>query len=366
MALDDGTLGRHLRALRDAGIDGAPVTQGALARALGISPPLLSSWETGKAMPPVERLVAVARFFASPRSLSGGHSRLIDPGDLTDAERDRSEELQRDLLGLRAAAGAGPQVPEPPLNQVSDELRTLSPWEGLWHFPDHAPITMVCARLPKELRVNETYSAPESPDFVELYSYSDLDALMELYGHVYAANPGVTVRRRLADELVADDLTNHLVLLGGVDWNVMTRRVMEALNLPVTQDRREDDDPDAGLFRVVDDTGVERVFRSVVDGEGPGRRLTMDVAQFCRAPNPFNRKRTVTICNGNFGRGTYAAVRVLTDPRFRDRNRSYLDQRYGPDDAYSILARVEIVDGNVLTPDWTVAGTVLHEWPNRG
>ena len=365
MALDDGALGRQLRGLRETGIDGAPVTQRVLARALGVSTPLISSWETGKATPSVDRLDAIARFYATSRSLAGGHPRLIDSGTLTEAERQRFELLQHDLLALRAVA-AGPPVPESPLNVIPDELRTGSPWEGFWHFPDRAPITLVCARLPTELRASEAYSSPESPDYAELYSYSDLDALMELYGHVYAANPGVAVTRRLADELAVEDLTSHLVLLGGVDWNVMTRRVMEALNLPVRQDKRADHDPDAGLFRVVGEDGTERVFRSTVEGDGPGRRLTMDVAQFCRAPNPFNRKRTVTICNGNFGQGTYAAVRVLTDPRFRDRNGTYLEQRYGPDDAYSILARVEIVDGKVLTPDWTVDGAVLHEWSNRG
>ena len=364
MALDDSPLGRRLRVLREAGLDGTAVTQLLLSRALGVSPPLISSWETGKATPSTDRITSVARFFASARSLVDGHPRLVEPDEFTDAERARYESLHRELLGLRAVAG-GPAVPEPPVDVLTDELRTRSPWEGLWHFPDRAPITLVCARLPAELRVSEQYSSPESPDYAELYSYSDLDALMELYGHVYAANPGVAVSRRLADELAVEDLTNHLVLLGGVDWNDMTRRVMDALNLPVTQDRREDDDPDAGSFRVAGEDGVERVFRSVLEGDGPHRRLTADVAQFCRAPNPFNRMRTVTICNGNFGRGTYAAVRVLTDPRFRDRNRTYLE-RYGPDDTYSILARVEIVDGNVITPDWTVDGTVLHEWSKRG
>lgn len=172
-----------------------------------------------------------------------------------------------------------------------DELRTRSPWEGLWHFPDRSPITLVCARLPAELRVNEAYSSPDSPDCVELYSYSDLDALMELYGHVYAANPGVAVNHRLADELAAEDLTNHLVLLGGVDWNDMTRRVMSALNLPVTQDRREDDDPDIGSFRVVGEDGRPRVFRSTLEGSAPNWRLTVDVAQFC-TDNPVGRHPT--------------------------------------------------------------------------
>lgn len=49
---------------------------------------------------------------------------------------------------------------------------------------------------------------------------------------------------------------------------------------------------------------------------------------FLRAPNPFNQKRTVTLCNGLFGQGVLGAVRALTDERFRDRNANYLAERF--------------------------------------
>jgi len=355
VGLEGETLAERLKRLRTDGFAEVPVKQKAIAAVLGVSVPLISSWENGNAVPSEDRLRVYARFFASPRSVVSGHPVLLEVDDLTAEERNRFEYLQRELTALHPAGA------QPVATPISDDLVTRSPWQGMWHFVDRSPITLVCARLPAELRASEAYSSPESPDYVELYSYSDLDALMELYGHVYAANPGVMVNRKLADELTQDDVTNHLVLLGGVDWNPVTRRVMKALDLPVTQDRRDGDDPDVGSFRV---KGQQDVFRSILEVEGAHQRLTEDVAQFCRAPNPFNRKRSVTICNGNYGRGTYAAVRTLTDPRFRDRNRAYIEQRYSPDDAYSILARASIVGGEVITPDWTLDGTVLHEWSN--
>jgi len=288
------------------------------------------------------------------RSFRNGQPRLLPVRELDEHERRRYAELLGELTMLRPARSLPEQRPP--------DLELRSPWEGMWHFPDGSPVTLVCARLPAELRASEVYTSPESPDYVELYSYSDLDSLMELYGHVYAANPGVSVNRRLADELTQEDVTNHLVLLGGVDWNPMTRRVMKALDLPVTQAGRGDDELDARSFCVPGENHRPRVFRSTMEGDPPNQRLTEDVAQFCRGPNPFNRKRTVTICNGNYGRGTYAAVRTLTDPRFRDRNRAYIEARYSPEDTYSILARASIVAGEVITPDWTLDGTVLHEW----
>jgi len=77
-------------------------------------------------------------------------------------------------------------------------------------------------------------------------------------------------------------------------------------------------------------------------------------------------KRSVTICNGLFGRGTYGAVRALTDARFRDRNETYLRKRFPDQRSYSVLARVLIVNGETVTPDWSEPENRLHEWPEPG
>jgi hypothetical protein len=90
--------------------------------------------------------------------------------------------------------------------------------------------------------------------------------------------------------------------------------------------------------------------------------LREDVALFARAVSPFNWKRHVTICNGMYGRGTYGAVRALTDERFRDRNTQYLRETFGDSDAFCILSRVTVQNGRALTPDWTLPETRLFEW----
>ena len=90
--------------------------------------------------------------------------------------------------------------------------------------------------------------------------------------------------------------------------------------------------------------------------------LREDVALFARAVSPFNQRRFVTICNGMYGRGTYGAVRALTDERFRDRNAEYLRETFGDSDAFCILSRVTVENGRALTPDWTMPETRLFEW----
>ena len=108
----------------------------------------------------------------------------------------------------------------------------------------------------------------------------------------------------------------------------------------------------------VTDHGTRRYSPVVQDGV-----LVEDVAHFYRGANPFNAARTVTICNGMYGRGTYGAVRALTDAKFRERNDDYVRAQLDLHAAFSLLMRVQVVAGEVLTPDWTVAETRLHEWP---
>src|SRR5689334_24521253 len=99
-------MARRLRALRLEEWPGVTVTQPQLAAALGVSPPLISAWENEDkpTLVPTSRLVAVARFFASPRSLNGKRARLLDDRDMTSDERVRRDQLQAELMALHDAA----------------------------------------------------------------------------------------------------------------------------------------------------------------------------------------------------------------------------------------------------------------------
>jgi transcriptional regulator with XRE-family HTH domain len=354
----DVALGRRLRELRERHWPGVHLTQAQLARALSIgrpvSAPAISSWESQTKIPPASRIEAYARFFATRRSIAEGLVLFAD-ADLTVDERRLRMALLDELAELRAAALGDGRVPEPdPLEQA--------PADDFWRFPDRRPVTIVCGMLPPDLRVRMPYADPTDPDYVEAYTYADVDALMELYGHLRAVNPiNNNVRILRADRLSRDDYTTHLVLLGGVDVNAATEDVLHRLDLPVSQLAREDEGAIGG-FEVSRDVGPLTLSPRLSDSRR-GRVLLEDVAHFFRAPNPFNTRRTVTICNGMFGRGTYGAVRALTDQRFRKRNEDFVTARFDPDSGFSILMRVQIVNGEVLTPDWTLAETRLHEWP---
>jgi hypothetical protein len=340
-------LARRLKALREAHWPDVGLTQGQLAQALNpvkpLSISLISSWENADkpVRPPVRRLETYASLFATRRSVDGVAVRVLPLEELTDEERNRRAELLTELLWLRH----GDAVADPPAADV-------------WTFPENEDVTIVCAPFPEKYRRNLTYADPQSADFVSLYTYADPDALIELFGHIRARNPENQVSFHISDELTTDDYTTHLVLLGGVDWNTVTRDVIERVDLPVEQVAREDD-AEHGGFRV-GRTGRSKLFEPRLDAAG---HLLEDVAHFYRGVSPFNRKRTVTVCNGMYGRGTLGAVRALTDVKFRDRNGDYVRKRFGGVESFSVISRVLVVDGKGMTPDWTVPGNRLHEWP---
>jgi hypothetical protein len=326
--------------------------------ALGVSVPSVSAWESERnpQPPPANRLDDYARFFATRRTVVAGKARLLDDADLTPEEQVRREELREELARLREAIDAPPARGLAPAGRAHGPAAPPTPLV----FADGAPITIVCAPLPDYFQDRMPYGDPDEPDYVESYTYADLDGLIELHGHVRAMNPESQVRIRRASNMRPDDLTTHLLLLGGVDWNELTRDLLAAISVPVTQIAR-DDDP-VGAFEV--GAGGDKIaFRPHLEPHGAKQRLISDVAHLFRGPSPLNWKRTVTIFNGMFGRGTYGAVRMLTDARFRDRNADYLRARF-PGDTYSVLARVQIVMREVVTPDLTVPETRLHEWPD--
>jgi transcriptional regulator with XRE-family HTH domain len=381
-------LAQRLRALREERWPGRKITQSQLAHALGgskpLSVPLISSWEsqTNPRIPPLARLEGYAALFATARSFEGDEPRLLSPRDMSDEEQQVMTELKQELTHLRNDALRS-VAPATGTGQASEIEESLS--VGPWRFEDGNRVTIVCAQWPQHMLDRMPYTDVDDPDYIELLTYSELDALFELHGHLRAANPANQVNLRIAGKLTSDDYTSHLISLGGVDWNTATSTALQRLPLPVQQ--IADWSSPGGQFFEVEENGKTVRHRPVLEkvstrakphvAESPGARgevgadsaaddkeiLREDVALFARAVSPFNRKRTVTICNGMYGRGTYGVVRALTDAAFRDRNADYLRSRFSGNEAYCILTRVPVVEGATLTPDWTSGDYSLFEWP---
>ncbi|GAA0466535.1 hypothetical protein Aca07nite_76860 [Actinoplanes capillaceus] len=341
-------LAQRLRDLRKSWWPDVSVTQGELAAALSERKPasiqLISSWERlgNPTPPPEDRLNAIVTFFCTRRSIALQPYRLIPEQELTAEEAADREALATELFALRAAA-AGDGSPETARQSIVGR--------GPWHYKV-GPVVIVCADPG-----NEDPSVPIDPDRSKLSRLADLDSLFELHGHLRAVNPDLDIRYVSARDMAEDDWTAHLVLLGGIDWNDATNDAMRLTAVPVSQ-HSDDHDPSRGCFRVTNGDEFVPEFAK----RGGSRALVQDVGHFFRAPNPMNRERTITVCNGMYGSGVYGAVRTLTHDVFREKNGDYLAQRF-TGDTFSLLFRVQVLNGVAATPDWTAPGTVLHTWP---
>lgn len=364
-------LARRLRALREEHWPRMKITQPQLAQALGDGRPLstasISSWEnqTRPVTPPLHRLHAYAALFATPRSVGQGGLRIIRSQDMTPEERVTQEELRKELLDLRSRAltiaySAGDPGQEGLSASARPDLPRSSLSSGPWFFPDGGKITIVCPQWPPDMLAEIPYAQVDDPDYIELLTYSELDSLLMSYGHLRAANPASQVEYFRSGLLPPENYSSHLVSLGGADLNVVTASLLRRLSLPVRQvaDWKEE----GGQFFEVDDHPGATQHRPVLEKSGDRKVLLEDVALFARAVNPFNRARTVTICSGMYGRGTYGVVRGLTDPDFRERNSMYLESRLGDNPSYCLVVRVTVDNNKTITPDWTDERTRLFEW----
>ncbi|PXY26914.1 helix-turn-helix domain-containing protein [Prauserella muralis] len=326
-------LSRRLRQLR---LD-RRLTQPALAGALGVAVSSVSSWENGAKVPPPARLADYAAFFATPRT--AGTARLIGVADLTEDERLEYHRLKNELERLHGVQGTGAGEPQ----------------SGFWHFPDDGPVRILCGKLPRDDRA--PFASGTNHNYMALSAYADLDSMVELFGHVRAANPGADVGYELAPRLESDDLQAHLVVLGSAAINQSVWLLAQQLELPV----RQVEDPDVGDGEVFELTGdARRRFRPQFGADG---RLLEDVGLLARVPNPHNVSRTLTICSGVFTRGVYGAVRTLTDDNARGHNFEYVQAHFASTTNFGLLIRVPVLDHATPTPDLRSPHTRLQEWP---
>lgn len=319
-------LAARLRELRQE----TGATQKDVADALGLGVSSISAYEKGALLPP-RRLEDYATFLTVRRS-RGDRPVLAPAAELTDNERSDRAVLLRELRSL-----------------LTQDAAT-----DLWTFPAGEPIVILCGRLDN---MTHPYSTVRDPNFTDSLTFADLDALIELHGHIRMRNPDSLVRFFRADRVTAaDTIASHIVVLGGPGLNEGLLQMLDGTALPMSQEEH----PDVTNGEVFYVAGKEPELPQFAGRGSP--RLTGDVGLFARATHPYDSARTLTWCSGIYSRGVLGAVQLLTDKHQRDRNGTYLADRFAPATQFAILARVPVVFGAALTPDLHNDDVRLYEW----
>jgi transcriptional regulator with XRE-family HTH domain len=360
-----GSLGRRLKELREQ----AGLTQREVGERLRperpLSPAQVSAWEAGKSLPVLHWALAYAE---------------VLPPLLGSTAEESVGRLKAELTELREAELAAQ-------SEASDRpgARPSEPSNGLgtfWRFPDSLPIRIIGTAMSDPVLAGHDYASRWHPNYIESLRNADMDATIELFGHLRAANPASDVRFLTTETIQRDDLTGHVILLGGADALGATPSALlwylRRLKLPVRTQLLEEGDEEYDFEFVVrvDEHGVpdsqgspgetyRPTFvpdRSTSDEArlvvGGYPQLEYDLGLLARQPNPMNLAATVTLCAGLFSRGTYGVVRALTDAKLREANERYLQEAFHGGQFW-MLVRVPVFQGprgsETVAPDFTRA-----------
>ncbi|HEV7657947.1 MAG TPA: helix-turn-helix domain-containing protein [Mycobacteriales bacterium] len=341
MSQPSATLGALLRQLRL----GVGATQKDVADALKVGETSISQYESGRSAVPDARLRDFATFVVL--SESGHTGGLVPDGQLTELQRTTRAEMLSRLREARRPSTGQPR-PEP---AGAEE----PPAADLWTFDPGEPITIVVGQLQN---MTHPYANTRDPNYTEVMAHADMDALIELYGHLRMRNPdNDEIRFVRSDRFIeADQMSSHVVVIGGPGLNPTLEQIFDRTDLPVSQEEHADV-KDGEVFYVQNEEPELPIFT----GRGT-LRLTSDVCLFARLTNPFNTARTLTWCSGVYTRGTLGSVRLLTDIALRDENSSYLAHRFTDAKQFAIMVKVPVVSGRALTPDLYNEEARLYEW----
>jgi hypothetical protein len=207
------------------------------------------------------------------------------------------------------------------------------------------------------MRETGSLARPDDPNYTELLSYADLDALIELYGHIRAENPTMKVSYELSSKVASEDMSGHVVIIGGIAWNDKTRRLSEMASLPIRQ--IEDPQVSTGEIFTIERNGLPEKFLPRWEEDAV---LVEDVGLIARTPNPLNSNRSLTICNGIHSRGVLGAVRALADAQLGESNEKYISEELADPNDFAILMRVAVMSGQAMTPDFYANDCVLYQW----
>jgi hypothetical protein len=228
--------------------------------------------------------------------------------------------------------------------------------QSMWHFPDGAAITLVAYRLADPFRPQ--FADPNDPNYTRYAGLADLDALIDIYGMVKAYNPDSPITIEAAQDLGPKEIATHVVLVGGLAWQAVTRWFHRIFPIPIDPG----DTYDRGAIVVHETGNVEREFRHSFDENG---ELLEDVGYFARGPNPKAPRRTLTVCGGVTSRGVRGAAQCFIDREMREHNEAYVAARFPDKSVYCIVMRVAVVNKDPLTPDLRGDETILFEWSSQ-
>jgi hypothetical protein len=174
----------------------------------------------------------------------------------------------------------------------------------VWGFRDKDQVVLLCS----ELDDPEERQWVEPREFIYLMKYGDADAYVEVIGTLFRIYPNIDIQILSSGDLdrIQVDLSKHIILIGGPDYNEMTRRLLDEQKTRIAyySPYLKCADPENPKEIIIyDRISKRKLFCSETE---------RDYGYFERAPNPFSPKHHVILIGGCHTVGVTAAVKAFS------------------------------------------------------
>lgn len=227
----------------------------------------------------------------------------------------------------------------------------------VWGIRDGESVIVVCS----ELENPEHRQLVEPPrEFIYSLKYGDVDAYFEVVTTLLRLYPAIKLRIMSAGEATATrvDLARHLILIGGPDYNALTR---EILNQSDTQfDYRSPDGATQSEKTpqeiVLYDKGSDKEYCFPTKISEDGDR-DQDYGYFERIANPRYRKKNIVLIGGCHTVGVTGAVKAFSMAESEEgeiqgqvlTNAALVAKRVGKAQAFAVVVSADRVLGQTIS-----------------
>jgi hypothetical protein len=230
----------------------------------------------------------------------------------------------------------------------------------VWGIRGRDSVVLVCSELDDP--IPRQYA--EDREFIYLLKYGDVDALVEVTSTLLRLYPDIDLKVLSSGEAdtVPLDLGSHIVLIGGPDYNRLSRRILE-----LGRTRFEYRSPYSGVPAKADPQQIT-IFDKADGKEWFRNSLDYDYGYFARIPNPMSHDHSIILIGGCHTIGTTSASKMFSLSQITSppsvgivlKNAKYASKGIHKKKGFSILIRANKIGATISTPTFPGSAVVVE------
>ncbi|MDD9823958.1 MAG: hypothetical protein OXU43_02130 [Gammaproteobacteria bacterium] len=209
--------------------------------------------------------------------------------------------------------------------------------------------TIICPELPPSYQPK--YAKPDSPEFVNLARFGDLDALVEVLTLLPQLAPNMETKYVTAQELQQRDRQGNVIVIGGPDFNSFAKDLLDRQSFPFTYRNQK---KKIALY--------ERTTKKGFQLQKNRKYVTHDYGLFARFPNPLNRQNVVIMIGGLQTFGVLGSVHAFGMNSIGKKNVKRVMKHCSGTLQFAVLVPVNVSGGQSSKSDIDMSTFHLHPW----